>query len=98
MRRFAGYWNVTFAGTTIGDCSNLLIDTNGQISGSCRFLTSEGSYGPPVAAAGSVDANGRATVTATTGASLSGTFTSPATANGTWSNGAAAGTWNATRL
>jgi hypothetical protein len=98
VRRFSGYWNVTFAGTTTGDCSNLLIDINGQISGSCRFLTSVGVYGSPFTVAGSVSASGSATVTATTGAILSGTFASPAIANGTWSNGAASGTWNAMHI
>ena len=98
VRRFAGYWNVTFAGTGIGDCSNLLIDINGQISGSCRFLTSAGVYGSPFTVTGSVAANGATTLTATTGASMSGTFTSPGAANGAWSNGAASGTWTATHI
>lgn len=98
VRRFAGYWNVVFTGTSIGDCSNLLIDINGQISGSCRFLTSAGVYGTPFNVSGSVTGNGTATVTATTGASLSGTFTSPVDANGTWSNGAATGNWTATHI
>jgi hypothetical protein len=98
VRRFAGYWNVNFTGTSTGDCANLLIDINGQISGSCRFLTSAGVYGTPFNVSGSVAGNGTATVTATTGASLSGTFTSPIDANGSWTNGAATGNWNATHI
>lgn len=98
VRRFAGYWNVTFAGTSIGDCGNLLIDINGQISGSCRFLTSAGVYGPSFSVTGTVGANGAATVTATTGASMTGTFTSPEGANGTWVNTGASGTWTATHI
>lgn len=98
VRRFAGYWNVTFAGTSIGDCANLLIDINGQISGSCRTLTSAGVYAPSYAVSGSISASGAATVTATTGASLFGTFTSPEAANGTWTNTGASGTWTATHI
>ena len=98
VRRFAGYWNVAFAGTSIGDCTNLLIDINGQISGSCRFLTSAGVYAPSFTVSGSVSATGAATVTATTGASLSGSFASPEAANGTWSNTGASGTWTATHI
>lgn len=98
VRRFAGYWNVNFAGSSIGDCANLLIDINGQISGSCRFLTSAGVYGSPFTVTGSVASNGSTTVTAATGASMSGTFTTPGVANGTWSNGAASGPWNATHI
>ena len=98
VRRFAGYWNVTFAGTSIGDCSNLLIDINGQISGSCRFLTSAGVYTPTFTVSGSVAASGAATLTATTGASMSGTFTNPGAANGNWLNTGASGTWTATHI
>ena len=98
VRPFAGYWNVTFAGTSIGDCSNLLVDINGQISGSCRFLTSAGIYAPSFSVSGTVSASGAATVTATTGASMSGTFTTPGAANGTWLNTGASGTWSATHI
>lgn len=98
VRRFAGYWNVTFAGTSIGECANLLIDSNGQISGSCRFLISAGIYGTSFAVTGTVGANGAATFTATTGASMSGTFTSPESANGTWLNTGASGSWTATHI
>jgi hypothetical protein len=97
-RRFAGYWNVTFTGTTIGDCANLLIDINGQISGTCRFLTSVGTYGPSFAVSGSVGANGAASLSATTGASMSGTFASPENASGTWTNTGASGNWTAVHI
>lgn len=98
VRRFAGYWNVVFTGDSIGDCTNLLIDINGQISGSCRFLTSAGVYAPSFAVSGSVSFSGAATVTATTGASLSGVFFSPESAGGTWTNTGASGRWEATHI
>ena len=98
VRRFSGNWKVNFAGSSIGDCGNLLIDINGQISGSCRFLTSAGVYGPSFAVTGTVGANGAATVSATTGANMTGTFTSPESANGTWVNTGASGTWTAAHI
>jgi hypothetical protein len=98
VRRFAGYWNVVFAGSNAGDCSNLQIDINGLISGSCRFFTSVGVYGSSFAVTGSVASNGSASVIAATGTSLSGTFTTPSKATGTWSSGVDSGTWTATHI
>lgn len=98
VRRFAGYWNVVFGGSSTGDCSNLIVDINGQVSGSCRFLTSVGVYAPSFTASGTVTAAGAANLTATTGATMSGTFTSPGAASGSWTNGSASGTWAATHI
>jgi hypothetical protein len=94
VRRFAGYWSVTFSGTGSGKCDNVLIDSNGSISGSCANLVG-GGYSAPWAITGVVDANGSASITAATGATLTGTFATPTNASGTWVNGAANGSWAA---
>ena len=93
VRRFSGYWNVIFSGTGQGKCDNLLIDSNGGISGTCQSLTSVGLYSVPFSITGYVDQSGNASVTAATGAVLSGAFTSPTGASGSWTNGSASGTW-----
>lgn len=97
VRRFSGYWNVNFSGDSVGDCSNLRVDINGQISGSCRLATPTGGY-TSFSVSGSVSANGNASVAATTGAKLTGTFNSPSAGEGTWSNGSARGAWNANHI
>jgi hypothetical protein len=98
VQRFSGYWNVTLSGSSVGDCAKFFVDINGQISGSCQFFTATGASGAPISISGSVAADGSATVTAATGASFSGSFTSPGAASGTWVNGGTLGTWSATHL
>ena len=95
IKRFAGYWTVAFAGSSTGDCASLLVDVSGAISGSCRFMTSPGVYGASFTVTGSVNSAGAAAVTATTGATMSGTFASPGNASGAWTSGTAIGTWTA---
>lgn len=97
VRRFSGYWNLVYGGTSSGDCLNLLIDVNGQISGGCRVFPTL-SNAPAFAVSGTINAAGTANLVATTGATISGSFTSPAAASGTWTNGAASGTWIATHI
>lgn len=97
LRKFSGYWSVVFAGTTSGDCANLLIDPSGNISASCRLSVSRGIYSE-FSVAGVVDASGAATLTATTGATMTGVFATPNSGSGDWTNGAASGTWIASRI
>ena len=98
VRKYAGYWNIIFAGASSGDCSNLLIDINGQISGSCRLQASAGVYGQSFSVVGTVNGAGVATLTATTGATMAGTFVAPSAGSGSWTNGTASGTWSASRI
>ncbi|MDE2094464.1 MAG: hypothetical protein KGI87_11490, partial [Burkholderiales bacterium] len=93
-RRFAGTWSVTFSGSSGGACAALLVDTSGRISGTCQFVASTGTA-TPFTVSGSVNAAGIASVSTSTGAALTGTFDSPSTATGSWSNGTATGTWSA---
>ena len=97
LRKFSGYWSVVFGGATSGDCASLLIDTNGQISARCRLLMSPGVYGE-FTVAGLVNAAGAASLTATTGATMSGVFVTPSSGSGNWTNGTASGTWIASRI
>jgi hypothetical protein len=97
-QRFAGAWNVLLAGAVTGDCLNLSVAGDGQMSGTCRLLVSPGVYGASFPVTGAVNAAGTATMTATNGATISGAFSSPVSAGGTWQSGAAAGTWTASHL
>jgi len=98
VQRFAGLWNVALGGTVTGDCLNLVVSDNGQISGSCRLLVSPGVYGTSFPVTGAVNAAGVVTMSATNGATISGTFSTPVSAGGAWQSGATAGTWTASHL
>ena len=98
VRRFSGRWNVVFTGTTPGDCTNLVVDLAGQISGNCRIQTSPGVFGAPYSVSGSVNAAGAANLSAANGAAITGTFNSPGAGSGTWVNGGNSGAWTATHI
>lgn len=98
VQRFAGSWNVLLAGAATGDCLNLSVAGNGQISGSCRLLVSPGVYGASFPVTGTVNAAGVVALTATNGATISGAFSSPVSAGGAWQSGAVAGTWTASHI
>jgi hypothetical protein len=98
VKRFSGFWNIQLAGGATGKCDNLFVDVGGGISGSCAFLTSPGVFAPAFSVSGAVSAAGAATLTSATGASLSGTFNTPVSATGTWTNGGTSGAWTATHV
>ncbi|MEY8689693.1 MAG: hypothetical protein AB9M53_07425 [Leptothrix sp. (in: b-proteobacteria)] len=98
VQRFSGLWNVALGGATTGDCLNLFVADNGQISGACRLLVSAGVYGASFPVTGTVNAAGVVALTATNGATISGAFSSPVSAGGAWQSGAVAGIWAASHL
>lgn len=96
-RKFAGYWTVTFEGASAGSCANLLIEPSGRISGSCQLLQAASVSGA-FTVSGTVNSAGATSLTATTGARMTGTFSTVSGGSGSWANGAATGTWFATRM
>ena len=97
-RSIAGYWEVTFDGSDVGDCPTVQIEPSGKLSGQCRAWAAPGTPVAIFAISGVVGADGDAALEATTGARMSGKFLPAATASGKWLNGSASGTWRATKL
>lgn len=98
VRRFHGGWRLVFGGTHSGDCANLAVDATGVLSGSCRVLLNDGAGETTVTLAGAISAGGAASLNASSGATLTGSFDTPFQGSGTWTNGSASGTWTATHL
>jgi hypothetical protein len=95
VQRFSGKWLLN--GTAdIKICSRYFFDVDlaGKISGICQIV-SEAPAAPPLALTGSVDADGKITITLHTGVVLNGQFTSPS--NGAGSSNTANISWTAER-
>lgn len=88
IERFAGHWRGPYPGTYSGYCEGE-VNLTGQLDADCG----DGLF----SVHGDIDANGNGTfhltVNGVKGASSSGAFESPLSIGGTWSAGAASGTW-----
>jgi hypothetical protein len=98
VRRFHGGWTLTFGGSTAGECLDLNVDTAGTVTGSCRVLLNGQWSDPFISVTGSISATGSATLTTSTGATMTGSFNTPFHGTGTWTNGSATGNWTAGHL
>lgn len=92
--RFAGEWRLDWSGSNSGRCT-ISVAASGAISGRC-----DPSVAPFVTSSlvGTVDANGTIRASISTGATITGNFSSPVSASGTWTNTGVSGTWTAGHL
>jgi hypothetical protein len=92
VARFAGTWSGSYAGSSSGTCSSLVVASNGDITGSCV----DGNVGS-FTVTGTVNAAGTVSMTASTGPTFSGTLSTTSTGSGTWIGvPSGGGTWTAT--
>jgi hypothetical protein len=91
VARFAGTWTGSYSGTSSGSCSNLVVNTAGSISGSCSDIN-VGAF----TVTGTVNVNGTINMTASTGATFTGTLSSTINGSGTWIGApSGGGSWTA---
>lgn len=94
---FQGNWTASFTGGDSGTCETIVIDANGNLSGSC---TSRNIGGASITVVGNVSSTGAATFTAggaSSGATFTGSMLSNGTGSGTWVNTVINGTWIANK-
>ena len=95
IRRFVGSWPVSFSGSDSGSCSPVMVDADGNFSGTCYA----GGGRTRFTIKGAVNAQGVLNATASTGAVFTGNLISPREGNGTWvMPSGAQGSWTATHF
>jgi hypothetical protein len=92
VNSYQGNWSANFTGSDSGNCANIVIDSAGQVTGSCTStLLGGASFG----ISGTVTSSGAAQFAAggaATGATFKGTLTA-SSGSGTWANTGTSGTW-----
>lgn len=94
LRRFAGFWKITFGGLFSSNCVGFSFAKDGAATGSCFLRYTNGGV---FSVTGSIDAAGQVSLRGSNGELLSGTMTSPLGGAGTWVKGSDTGTWTANR-